>query len=425
MANKGMILRNARVVDPANETDEVMDLGVMDGVLVTPEQVSDGEQCDLSGLVVTPGLVDMHVHLRDPGQTAKEDIKSGSAAAAAGGFTAVVAMPNTAPTMDSPALVAETLARARAQAEVRVLQAASLSEGLRGRKLTDFNALKSAGAVALSDDGTTIQSAVTMREALRKAAEAGMVVLDHCEEAELAAGGAVSEGEVSAKLGVTGKPASAEDVMIARNAILARETGCPVHLQHVSTAGGIEIVRMARWDGWPVTCEVTPHHFCLTAEAVLEHGTNAKMNPPLREEEDRQALITGLCDGTVSVIATDHAPHTQEEKANKLATAPNGIIGLETAVALSLRELYHTGLIELPDLIAKFTVGPCVVLGLPYGTLTVGRPADVTILDLDRSWTINVGRFKSKSRNCPYDGWKVRGKAVGTIVAGEWAYRDF
>lgn len=425
MSTPGMILQNARVVDPANEVDAVMDVGILDGVIVPAESLPQAERHDLSGLVVAPGFVDMHVHLRDPGQTAKENFASGGAAAAAGGYTTVVAMPNTAPTLDNPTLLAETLARAKSESRVRILQSASISEGLRGLKLTRFEALKAAGAVALTDDGTSIQNAAIMRRALAAAADAQLVVLDHCEHAELAGGGAMSEGEVCRKLGLTGKPASAEEVMIARNAILANETGCTVHAQHVSTGVGIEIVRMARWAGWPVTCEVTPHHFCLTDEAILEYGANAKMNPPLRRESDRKALLKGLCDGTVSVIATDHAPHTEEEKARDLAKAPNGIIGLETAVALSLRELYHTGLLELPDLIAKFTVGPCVVLGLPYGTLTNGRPADITILDLERAWTIDVTEFKSKARNCPYHGWTCRGKAVGTIIAGEWVYRDF
>jgi len=424
MPDNGMILRNARVVDPANEIDAVMDVGILDGVFVPPESLSEAEEHDLTGLVVAPGFVDMHVHLRDPGQTAKEDFASGTAAAAVGGFTTVVAMPNTAPTMDNAALLAETVARAEKEGSVRILQTASMTEGLRGRKLTDFPALKASGAVALTDDGTTIQNAVIMREALQAAAEARMVVLDHCEHAELSGGGVVAEGDVSRKLSLKGKPSSSEDVMVARNAILANETGCPVHLQHVSTAGGIEIARMSRWAGWPVTCEVTPHHFCLTDEAVLEHGANAKMNPPLRSEFDRKAILKGLCDGTVSVIATDHAPHTEEEKARELKKAPNGIVGLETAVGLALRELYHSGLLELPDLISKFTVGPCVVLGLPYGTLTDGRPADVTILDLERAWTVDVTRFESKSTNCPYNGWKCRGKAVGTIVGGEWVHRE-
>ncbi len=424
MTVKSMILRGARVIDPANEVDAVMDIGIADGVFVPPEEVVDGEIVDLSGLVVAPGFVDMHVHLRDPGQTAKEDFASGSAAAAAGGFATIVAMPNTGPTIDSPELLADNLARAAAVGGVRILHTAALTEGLRGQKLTDAAALKAAGAVALTDDGTTIQSSRLMREALLAAVEAQIVVLDHCEDADLGGGGAIHAGRIAERLGVRGKPSSAEEVMIARNAVLAQETGCPVHLQHVSTATGIELVRMSRWAGWPVTCEVTPHHFSLTEDAVLEHGANAKMNPPLRREADRQAVLKGVCDGTVSVIATDHAPHTAAEKARALEKTPNGIVGLETAVALALRQLYHTGRLELPDLIAKFTVGPCVVLGLPYGTLNLGRPADVTILDLDRGWTIEVAKFKSKSRNCPYDGWPCRGKAVGTIVAGRWVYRD-
>lgn len=425
MSTGQMILRNARVVDPANELDAVMDIGICDGVLVPPESLKNCPEHDLTGLVVAPGFVDMHVHLRDPGLTEKETLATGSAAAAAGGFTTVVAMPNTGPTMDNSELLVKTLARAEAEGVVRILHTAAMTEGLRGRKLTDFAALKEAGAVALSDDGTTIQDSALMFQALQQAAEARMVVLDHCEDAALSGGGVISAGAVSEKLNLQGKPSSSEEVMIARNAIMARETGCAVHMQHVSTACGIEIMRMARWSGWPVTCEVTPHHFCLTEEAVLEHGANAKMNPPLRTEADRKAVIAGLCDGTVSVIATDHAPHTAAEKLRPIDKAPNGIIGLETAVGLALRELYHSGILELPDLIAKFTIGPCVVLGLPYGTLTDGRPADITILDLEREWVVDVGAFKSKARNCPYHGWTCRGKAVGTIVGGTWVHRDF
>jgi dihydroorotase len=425
MTDQGLLFKGARVIDPANEVDDHMDVAVRDGMFVDPATLSDPEIVSLEGKVLAPGFVDMHVHLRDPGQTDKEDIQTGTAAAAAGGFTTVVAMPNTAPTIDDPKRLNAAIQKAEKEGAVRVLQTAALTQGLRGLKLTDFAALKEAGAVALTDDGTSIQDAVIMREALTKAAEERMIVLDHCEHAGLSGGGIVAEGDVCRKLSLKGKPVSSEDVMIARNAVLANETGCPVHLQHVSTAAGIEIARMARWAGWPVTCEVTPHHFCLTDQAILTQGANAKMNPPLRSEKHRQALLKGLCDGTVSVIATDHAPHTEEEKSRDLSKAPNGIIGLETAVQLSLKELYHSGLLELMDLIAKFTVGPCVALGLPYGTLTVGRPADITILDLDKAWTIDVSMFKSKARNSPFDGWKGRGKAVGTMVNGTWVYRDF
>lgn len=424
MTDQGLVFKGARVIDPANEIDAIMDVAIQNGVFVDPASLSAPEIVDLTGRVLAPGFVDMHVHLRDPGQTIKEDMQTGTAAAAAGGFTTVVAMPNTAPTMDDPERLKETLQRAQRDGCVRVLQAAALTQGLRGLKLTDFAALKVAGAVALTDDGTSIQDASIMREALIQAAEHRMIVLDHCEHAGLSGGGVIAAGEISRKLSLKGKPVSSEDVMIARNAVLANDTGCPVHLQHVSTAGGIEIARMARWAGWPVTCEVTPHHFCLTDEAVLTQGANAKMNPPLRSEKHRQALLKGLCDGIVSVIATDHAPHTEEEKSRDLSKAPNGIIGLETAVQLSLKELYHSGLLELPDLISKFTVGPCVALGLPYGTLTIGRPADITIIDLEKAWTIDITTFKSKARNSPFNGWKGRGKAVGAIVDGNWVYRD-
>ncbi|MDT8391840.1 MAG: dihydroorotase [Lentisphaeria bacterium] len=424
MTDQGLVFKGARVIDPANEVDAVVDVAVQHGVFVDPASLSAPEIIDLTGRVLAPGFVDMHVHLRDPGQTEKEDLQTATAAAAAGGFTTVVAMPNTAPVMDDPDRVRELLLRAEREGGARVLQTAAMTQGLRGLKLTDFAALKAAGAVALTDDGASIQDASIMREALIQAAQNRMVVLDHCEHAGLSGGGVIAIGEISRKLSLKGKPVSSEDVMIARNAVLANETGCPVHLQHVSTAAGIEIARMARWAGWPVTCEVTPHHFCLTDEAVLTQGANAKMNPPLRSEQHRQALLKGLCDGTVSVIATDHAPHTEEEKSRDIAKAPNGVIGLETAVRLSLKELYHSGLLELPDLIAKFTIGPCVVLGLPYGTLTIGRPADITILDLDAAWTIDVTTFKSKARNSPFDGWQGRGKAVGTLVGGAWVYRD-
>lgn len=411
-----LLLVGARVVDPLNAYDGQRDIGIRDGVIVDPATLRDPERLHLQGKVVAPGFIDLHVHLRYPGQTHKEDIRSGTAAAAAGGFTTVLAMPNTVPTVDNPTVLADVLRKAAADGAVHVLQAGALTVGRQGEAVTDIAGLKAAGAPVVTDDGSTPQLAGVMRQAMIAAAAAGIAVIDHCEDCSLARPGVMHDGAVARELGLPGQPRSAEEVIVARDIILAAETGCRLHLQHLSSAGSVAMLRLAQQHGLPVTGEACPHHLFLTDEACRTFGVNAKMAPPLREEADRQALIDGLRDGTLCAIATDHAPHSADEKAAGWTKAPFGIIGLEAAVPLCLSELYNKGVLTLPQLIALFTVGPRKVLGLPVGSLELGATADVTILDLDAKHSISVESFASRSRNCPYDGWQCRGKVVGTLV---------
>jgi dihydroorotase len=421
--NPPLILRGARVIDPENRLDQIQDIGIAEGVFVDPATISGASVCELRGKVLCPGFIDCHVHLREPGQTHKEDIASGTRAAAAGGFSTVVAMPNTSPAVDSPETMALVQQLIKDNAVVRVLQTGALTRERDGVTLTNAQALRDSGACALSDDGSCIQDNALMLTALRQAKAAGLRVIDHCEAADLAAGGAMQAGNVAEQLGVKGQNPASEDLIVARNLIFAQQLNWPILLQHLSSAGAIELLRLARQNGIPLFGEVTPHHLCLTHEACRQYGPNAKMNPPLRSEADRQALIAALQDDTITVIATDHAPHAPAEKNRPFAEAAFGIIGLETAVPLCLSELYHKGALTLPHLVAKFTSGPRQALGLPCGTLNIGAPADVTILEPDTPHTIDLQQSRSKSRNSPFDGWKCTGKVAATLVAGEWVYR--
>ena len=419
---QAIILRGARIIDPGNGTDAVRDLGIADGLLVAPETIPHATIVPLPGYVVAPGFIDLHVHLREPGQTQKEDIGSGTRAAAAGGFTTVVAMPNTTPAVDGVDILAAVQARIRETAVCRVLQTAAITLGRKGTVLTDARALAAAGAIALTDDGTTLANPALMREALVQARAAGLSVIDHCEERLLADGGVFHAGPAAASMGIKGIPASAEELIVARDILLAGETGARVHLQHLSSGLSVDLLRWARARGFAVTGEVTPHHLCLTEQACLEQGSNAKMNPPLRTEADRQALLAGLQDGTIAAIATDHAPHTQAEKALPLAEAPFGIVGLESAIPLCFTQLFHTGRLTLPRLIALFTSGPRQILNLAGGTLTPGSPADLTVLDLNREVVIDPTSSQSRSRNTPFAGWRCQGRAAATIIGGWWVY---
>lgn len=413
-----LILRGARVIDPVNGIDDVRDVGIADGLIVPAATVPNGTVTELHGLVLCPGFIDVHTHLREPGQVHKEDILTGTRAAAAGGYTTVVAMPNTAPAIDTPEALLQVLARIRATACIRVLQTACLSVGRQGRQVTDAQALRIAGAVALTDDGSCLQDTALMLEAVAAARAAGIPVIDHCEDAGLAAKGVMNPGATAERLGLPGIPALAEDIMVARDALIAGATGWPVHVQHISTATAVALVRWARAQGIPLTAEVTPHHLLLTDAACGTAGTDAKMNPPLRSETDRQALLAALRDGTITVIATDHAPHTAAEKHAPFTQAPFGIVGLETAVALCLTHLYHAGVLSLPQLVAAFTAGPRQVLGLPYGTLSPGAPADITLLDLNTEHVIDPAHFCSRSRNTPFVGETCKGRPVATLVGG-------
>ena len=415
-----VILTGGRVVDPSVGVDEIRDIGICNGRIVPPETIPDAKREDMSGKVIAPGFIDVHVHLREPGQTHKEDIATGTAAAAAGGFTTVVAMPNTVPAMDTAERVMEFMELVAKKANVRVLPAGAITMGRQGEIATNIRELVQAGCPVVSDDGSTPQRHGLMRSIMQAAAEAGVPVVDHCEDVSLSKPGVLHDGEVAKKLGLPGQPRSAEEVIVARDLILAKETGCHIHLQHLSSAGSIEMIRRAKHDGVKVTAEETPHHLFLTDEACLKFGTNAKMAPPLREECDRQALIEALKDGTIDMIATDHAPHTEEEKSQGWEKAPFGIVGLETAVPLCLTHLYHAGLLDLNRLVALFTTGParlldsfCSKIGQSLGILAVGSTGGVTVLDLETVHAIDIRSFKSKSRNCPYDGMRCKGQVVG------------
>lgn len=417
------ILAGARVIDPANHTDAVRDVGVANGRIADPATLPQARRINVAGLVLAPGLIDLHVHLREPGQTHKEDIRSGTLAAAAGGFTTVVAMPNTTPPVDNVETFLKVQELIREKAAVRVLQSAALSVGRQGLALADYAALKAAGCLMLSDDGTCIQNHRLMLQAIRQAKLAGLPVSDHCEEEALADGGVMNDGEVARQLGLPPKNRTAEELIVARNILLSREAGWPVHIQHVSSAGSVALLRWAHSQGIQVTAEATPHHILLTEEAVRQHGPNAKMNPPLCTETDRQAILDALADGTIAAIATDHAPHAPEEKCQGMLKAPAGIIGLEAAVPIALTELYHSGRMSLPEVIARFTTGPRQVMpGLAYGTLSLGVPADITLLDPDRRHRLDLRHFHSRSLNCPYDQMECRGQVAGTIVDGRWVF---
>lgn len=421
-----LLIRGGRVVDPVSGTDTVQDVLLEDGRVAAMAPSIDEPQAqvlDAGGLVVCPGLVDMHVHLRDPGLTHKETIATGRAAAAAGGFTAVACMPNTKPVADSAEVIRYILDAAKGPGS-RVLPIGALTLGEKGETLSDAKTLREAGAVALSDDGMPVQSAQVMRRGLCQAAQGDFTVLSHCEDSEMVKNYAVNEGAVSQALGIPGRPAIAEELMVCRDAMLARETGRPVHICHVSTAGSVDIVRRFKAQGVAITCETCPQYFSLTEEEVLKQGTSARVNPPLRTPADVEAIIAGLQDRTIDAIATDHAPHAAAEKALPLTEAPSGMVGLETALGVALTHLYHTGKLTLHWLLEKLTARPAAILGLPYGRLEVGAAADVTVFDPGEEWTVEPERFRSMGRNTPYGGHRLKGRVKYTIVDGQIVYRD-
>ena len=420
---KELLFRNARVIDVARNIDAVGDIGVADGVIAEPSHLRKPEEIDLSGKVLAPGFIDLHVHLRQPGNTDAETIATGTRAAAAGGFTAIVAMPNTKPAADNPGAI-ELLRRIAAdQGAVRVFPCGCMTKGSEGKEMAGIGSLKSAGVIALSDDGRCIQDHALMRHVVEYARSFRLPILDHCEETTLAAGGVMHEGKWSVLLGFNGMSGIAEELIVARDIMLAREIGWKIHIQHISTKESIELVRIARRRGILVSAEATPHHLTLTDECIKKFDTNYKMNPPLRSEEDRQALIAAVADGTVSAIATDHAPHTDTAKQVEFDHAPFGIIGLETAFPLTFTELVAGGVISLPQLIAKFTTGPAGILGWHDYGLAPGHNADFTVFDPEAEYTIDKTKFLSKARNTPFDGRRVRGRIEMTVVGGEVAYR--
>jgi dihydroorotase len=419
---KPLVLRGGRVIDPSRDLDEVADVVVQSGRIAgigRNQGVPDGaEVIDVTDLVVAPGLVDVHTHLREPGQEDRETIATGAMAAAAGGFTAVCAMPNTDPPIDNQSAVGFVVKQAAAAGAARVYPIGAISLGQRGEQLAEFGELVGAGAVAVSDDGHPVVSGQLMRTALEYAKAFGIPVADHCEEPTLAAGGVMHEGIVCTRLGLKGIPAAAEEIMVARDILLAGHTGGHVHLCHMSTRGSVELIRYAKETGVSVTAEACPHHFALTHEACDGYDTNAKMNPPLRESEDVEAIRQAVRDGTLDVIATDHAPHHYDAKEREFDDAPMGIVGLETALGLSYTLLVTGGILTLPELIARMSTIPARIFHLPGGTLAPGQPADVVVIDPSTTWTVDATRFRSKSRNTPFAGWELTGKAVRTLVEG-------
>jgi len=452
-----LLLIGGRVIDPSEDLDTTADVLIRDGKIVAVGREAAAqapaavEQMDVAGLVVCPGLIDMHVHLREPGQTAKETIATGTAAAARGGFTSVLCMPNTAPAIDNSGTVALIHEVAAEQGQVNVFVTGAITKSLAGEELAPIGSLKKAGVVAITDDGHCVQNNELMRRALEYARMFNLPVLDHCQDYSLVTDGVMHEGYWSTALGLRGWPAAGEEMIVARNILLAEATGGHVHCQHLSAAGSVRLLREAKKRGIPISGEACPHHFTLTDAAVagsdkfwatdgkgifgyetgeLElpewpaYDTNVKMNPPLRSRADREAILEGLGDGTIEVLCSDHAPHCDYEKEVEFDYAPFGITGLQTELPLVLMQLYHQKRLGLKALLAKFTVAPARLLGLSKGTLKPGADADLTVIDPDREWTFEQGMTASKSLNNPFYGWRLKGKAVATIVAGRRVWNE-
>lgn len=447
-----LLLTGGRVIDPSQGLDEVRDIFIKDGK-ISPQAESHAERIDVSGLVVCPGLIDLHVHLREPGQSAKETIATGTAAAARGGFTAVVCMPNTSPPIENAATVALIREKAEREAKVNVFITGAITRNIAGEELAPIGSLKQAGVVAITDDGHCVQNNEVMRRALEYARMFNLTIMDHCQDYALVSDGVMHEGYWSAILGLRGWPSAGEEMIVARNIVLAETTGTRIHCQHLSAAGSVDLIRAAKKRGVPVSAEACPHHFTLTDSALAgsetfwrtdgkgvfgrgtgstelappkwpNYDTNFKMNPPLRSARDREAILEGIVDGTIEVICSDHAPHCDYEKEVEFDYAPFGITGLETELPLSLMQLYHTRRMSLPDVLARFTTGPAKLLNLSKGTLQPGADADVTVIDPDQEWVFQRGESLSKSKNSPFHGWNLKGRAVMTIVGGEIVWRE-
>lgn len=421
-----IVIHNGTVIDPANNLDAARDILIEEGMIRAVERPGsfhgfEATWIDARDLIVAPGLIDMHVHLREPGYEYKETVLTGTQSAVAGGFTAVACMANTNPINDNGAVTRYILERARAANLARVFPVGALSKGLKGEELAEIGEMLEAGAIAISDDGRPVMDANLMRRALEYCSMFHVPISVHEEDLQLAAGGVMNEGPTAVRLGLRGIPNAAEDVMVARDITLARLTGGRVHIAHLSTSGAVALVRQAKAEGLPVTAEATPHHFSLTEEAVNDYNTNAKMAPPLRLAEDVKAVKEGLCDGTIDAIATDHAPHHRDEKEVEFDQAANGIVGLETALPLTLK-LVDAEVLSLAEAIRKLTVNPARILGLPYGTLSIGVPADVMMFDPAGVWQVNAVKLRSKSKNTPFDTWEMKGKVVLTMVEGRVVY---
>ncbi len=419
-----ILIKNGRVIDPANKIDNILDILIDNGKIIEIGKKLSTQHSplttiiDASGKIVVPGLIDMHVHLREPGYEYKETIKTGTEAALAGGFTSIACMPNTKPVNDNQSVTDFILDKARKEGVVNVYPVGAITKGLKGEELSEIGELKSAGVVAITDDGKPVMNSELMRRGMEYATMFDLPVISHCEDLHLSEGGVMNEGFVSTELGLKGIPNAAEDVMTARDIALSELTGARLHIAHVSTRGAVNLIREAKSRGVKVTCETAPHYFTLTEKTVDDYNTNAKMNPPLRSEDDLKAIIEGLKDGTIDVIATDHAPHEASEKDVEFDKAPFGIVGLETSLPLTLK-LVEDGIISLTEAIAKLTVNPARILNLNKGTLSVDADADISIINPDSEWQIDITRFKSKGKNSPFHGLKVKGLVNTVIINGK------
>jgi len=423
--SRQLLISGGQTVDPYSGSSEVRDILIADGIIMPLSEREPGCRVfDACGMIVTPGLVDMHVHFREPGGEHKEDIATGSKAAARGGYTTVCCMPNTSPVIDCREVAEFVVSRSREAGLVNLLVAGALSKGLSGLELADYTGMLQAGICALSDDGKTLMDYRLMLAAARAAKGLGLFITDHCENHTYSAGGAIIKGEVSRKLSVRGIANSSETYIVVRDIGLARATGCHIHLQHISAKESLEHIHRAKQEGVPITAETAPHYFTLTDAAVLAHGANAKMNPPLRHEADRLAVIEALRDGTIDAIATDHAPHSPEEKAQPLESAPFGIVGLETAFAVSYTSLVRPGHLTLPGLLRLMSAAPAKLLGLEHAGLAVGAAADIAVFDTRKPYVIESAKFASKGRNTPFEGMEVHGRCMLTICDGKLTFEE-
>ena len=419
-----ILIKNGHVIDPANGVNSVADIFVKDGVIaeigvnLNPED-KDMEIIDAPDKIVSPGLVDMHVHLREPGFEYKEDVESGTRAAVAGGVTSVACMPNTNPVIDNAAVITFIKEKAKEAGYAHVYPVGAVSKGLKGQELAEIGEMRFSGAVAISDDGKPVADSGFMRRAMEYSKMFDIKVISHCEDLSLANDGYMNEGPTATAMGLRGISRASEEVMVARDIVIAESIGAPVHIAHISTKGSVELIRHAKQRGVEVTCETCPHYFTLTDKACEGFNTNAKMNPPLRTEEDVEAIKAGLKDGTIDCIVTDHAPHHIDEKNCEFGYAPNGIIGLETSLGLGIKYLVNGGVLTLEELIEKMSINPSKILGIAKGTLGVGKTADITIFDPQKPWTVDVDKFQSKSKNSPYDGYELFGKPEYVIVSGK------
>ena len=417
-----LVVKNGRLVDPAHGVDRVADILIEDGKIrdIGSFEANSAASLDATGLVVAPGFFDIHVHLREPGTEEAETIRSGGEAAATGGFTAVAAMPNTKPPNDCASMTQFIVAEARRNSPARIFPIGAITKGQEGESLAEIGDMVEAGIVAISDDGKPVMNSRLFRRAMEYSRMFDLPVIQHCEDLDLSSGGVMHEGFVSTRLGLKGIPAAAEDSIVARDLILAEATGARYHVAHLSTSGAVEMVRRAKAAGLPVTAEVTPHHFTLTEKAVRDYDTNAKMKPPLRSESDRVAVVAGIEDGTIDAIATDHAPHHSNLKMLEFDHAPFGITGLETALGLAITNLN----LPLARVVELFSINPQRIMKVDGWGLYEGSPADLTVFDTEHEWTFDVGQSRSLSRNSPFDGWKLKGKAMATIVGGRIVYEE-